>query len=85
MEYPFYLEQKYVYASGRVEARLLTAAEAQAMGDEDGYTATDKTWKMYVDGFNSAESAVSFTKDLVDCTLLNPPPKKGRAKRGRER
>ncbi|MCM1150335.1 MAG: hypothetical protein NC319_09690 [Butyricicoccus sp.] len=69
MEYPFYLEQKYVYASGRVEARLLTATEAQSVGYEDGCTATDKTWKMYVDGFNSAESSIQ----------------KGRAKRGHER
>lgn len=84
MEYPFYLEQKYVYASGCVEARLLTAEEAGALGYEDGYAAADKTYKMYVDGFNSEESARSFAEDLVDCTLINRLPKHGKTERGQE-
>ncbi len=40
MEYPFYAEQKYVYRTGRVEARILTAAEAEHLGYEDAQLRT---------------------------------------------
>ena len=37
MEYNFYLEQKYLKDEDRVEARILTADQAETMGYEDGY------------------------------------------------
>ncbi len=70
MEYPFYAEQKYVYRAGRVEARILTAAEAERLGYEDGCVACREEYKLYVDGFNSEESARSHLADLVDCTII---------------
>lgn len=36
MEYLYYAEQKYMYA-GYVEARILTAQEAEILGYEDDY------------------------------------------------
>ena len=38
MEYSFYAEQKY-RSDGKVEARVLTAAEAEAIGYEDNIPA----------------------------------------------
>lgn len=69
MEYPFYAEQKYVYQTGRVEARILTAAEAERLGYEDEYVACRDGYKLYVDGFSSEECAMSHLLDLVDCTI----------------
>ncbi len=70
MEYPFYAEQKYVYRTGRVEARILTAVEAEHLGYEDGCVACREEYKLYVDGFNSEESARSHLSDLVDCAII---------------
>ncbi len=70
MEYPFYAEQKYVYRTGRVEARILTAAEAERLGYEDGCVACRDGYKLYVDGFNSEESARSHLSDLADCAII---------------
>ena len=39
MEYLFYAEQIYLPKEGIVQARVLTAQEAEALGYEDGYTA----------------------------------------------
>ena len=78
MEYPFYAEQKYMYRTGRVEARILTAAEAERLGDEDEYVACRDGYKLYVDGFRSEKCAMNHLLDLVDCTIT--PRKAGRAK-----
>lgn len=40
MEYPFYLEQKF-YDAGRLETRILTAQEAEALKYEDGYNSKE--------------------------------------------
>ena len=55
MEYNFYLEQKYLYG-GRVEARILIAAQAEALGYEDDFRRSAAGHKLYVDGFNSVEA-----------------------------
>lgn len=39
MEYAFYAEQIYRLKEGIVQARVLPAQEAEALGYEDGYTA----------------------------------------------
>ena len=39
MAYAFYAEQIYGLTEGIVQARVLPAQEAGALGDEDGYTA----------------------------------------------
>ena len=39
MEYAFYAEQIYLLKEGIVQARVLPAQEAEALGYEDGYTA----------------------------------------------
>ena len=69
MEYDYYLEQKYLY-EGRVEARILTAAQAQAMGYEDDYRGSRAGYKLYVDGFNTMEAIQNYLSDLVNCTLV---------------
>ena len=69
MEYKFYLEQKYLYR-GRVEARILTAAQAEALGYEDDYRRNAAGHKLYVDGFISVEAIHSYLSDLVNCTLV---------------
>jgi len=53
-----------------VEARILTATEAERLGYEDGCVACREEYKLYVDGFNSEESARSHLSDLVDCTII---------------
>ena len=55
MEYNYYLEQKYLN-EGRVEARILTAAQAEALGYEDDYRRGAADHKLYADGFNSVEA-----------------------------
>jgi len=69
MEYNFYLEQKYLYA-GRVEARILTAAQAEALGYEDGLVRSTADHKLYVDGFHSLDGVRSYLEDLEGCTLV---------------
>ncbi len=70
MEYNFYLEQKYLYDEGRVEARILTAEQAQAKGYEDGCKKDFPGYRLFVDGFNSKEAIRNYVSDLVDCTLI---------------
>lgn len=69
MEYNFYLEQKYLN-EGRVEARILTAAQAEALGYEDDYRRSTADHKLYVDGFDSVEAVHNYLSDLTDCTLV---------------
>lgn len=69
MEYDYYLEQKYLH-EGRVEARILTAAQAQAMGYQDDYRGSRAGYKLYVDGFNTMEAVHNYLSDLVNCTLV---------------
>ena len=69
MEYNYYLEQKYLH-KGQVEARILTAAQAEALGYEDDYKRSTASYKLYVDGFNSVEAIHSYLSDLVNCTLV---------------
>lgn len=71
MEYDFYLEQKYL-DEGRVEARILTAAQAEAMGYEDGYKSGHEDHTVYVDGFDSIEAIHNHLSGLEDCTLIEP-------------
>lgn len=70
MEYDFYLEQKYLKNEGRVEARILTADQAEAMGYEDGYRSRRAERKLYVDGFESIDAIQNYVSDLVNCTLI---------------
>ena len=70
MEYNFYLEQKYLKDEGRVEARILTAAQAETMGYEDGYRSSRAVHKLYVDGFDSIDAIQNYVSDLVNCTLI---------------
>ena len=69
MEYDYYLEQKYL-REGRIEARILTAAQAAAMGYEDGYKSSDADHTLYVDGFDSVKAIHNHLSGLVDCTLV---------------
>lgn len=70
MEYDFYAEQKY-RGDGKVEARLLTAAEAESMGYEDGYKGIKDGCTVYVDGFGSERAVRNFLADLHDCIIVN--------------
>lgn len=70
MEYNFYLEQKYLKNGGRVEARILTADQAEAMGYEDGHRSSHAEHKLYVDGFDSIDTIQNYVSDLVNCTLI---------------
>ena len=70
MEYNFYLEQKYLYDEGRVEARILTAEQAQAKGYEDGCKKDFPGYRLFVDSFDSKEAIRNYVSDLVDCTLI---------------
>ena len=69
MEYNFYLEQKYLN-EGRVEARILTATQAEALGYEDDCRRSTADYKLYVDGFDSVEAIHNYLSDLTDCTLV---------------
>ena len=69
MEYDYYLEQKYLN-EGRVEARILSAAQAEALGYEDDYRRSATDHKLSVDGFNSVEAIHSYLSDLVNCILV---------------
>ena len=68
MEYDFYLEQKYLY-EGRVEARILTAAQVEVMGYEDGYRSSHTDHRLYVDGFYSTK----WLKELIVCIVYLRP------------
>ena len=69
MEYNYYLEQKYLY-TGRVEARILTAAQAEALGYENDYVRCTADHKLFINGFNSLKALHNYLDDLVDCTLV---------------
>lgn len=69
MEYNYYAEQKYMYA-GYMEARLLTAQEAEALGCEDGYVRSHEDCKVYVDGFDSEEAARNHLENLKNCRIM---------------
>ena len=70
MEYDYYLVQKYL-CNGTVEAKELTASEAQALGYEDGYKSAGTNYTLYVNGFNSVKAVSSSLNDLVNCTLIS--------------
>ena len=70
MECPYYAEQKYMYA-GYVEAKILTAQEAEILGYEDGYVDSRDNCKVYVDGFDSKMDARRHLEDLTDCHIIN--------------
>lgn len=69
MEYPFYAEQKYMN-TGIVQARVLSAQEAEALGYEDGYIHNTEQYRVYVDGFHTEESAYHHLEELVDCQVF---------------
>lgn len=69
MEYDFYLEQKYL-STGRVEARILTASQAEEKGYDDGFICNSEGYKLYVDGFDSEEAACHYVSNLIDCDLI---------------
>ena len=71
MEYLFYTEQIYLSKEGIVQARVLTAQEAEALGYEDGYTAQKTDGKLYVDGFDSEAAARCHLEGLTDCRIMN--------------
>lgn len=70
MEYNYYLEQKYLKKEGRVEARILTAGQAEAMGYEDGCKSSRAEHKLYVDGFDSIDAIQNYVSDLVNCSPI---------------
>lgn len=70
MEYKFYTEQTYTPA-GVVEAKVLTAAEAAALGYEDGLVFHSEKGKMFIDGFDSEEDARYRLSELHNCKVLN--------------
>lgn len=70
MECPYYAEQKYMY-TGYVEARILTAQEAEILGYEDDYVESRDNCKVYVDGFDSEMDARKHLADLTDCHIIN--------------
>ena len=54
---------------GRVEARILTADQAETMGYEDGHRSSHAEYKLYVDGFDSIDAIQNYVSDLVNCIL----------------
>ena len=71
MEYLFYAEQIYLPKEGIIQARVLTAQEAEALGYEDGYTVQKPDGKLYVDGFDSEAAARYHLEGLTDCRIMN--------------
>ena len=69
MEYSFYAEQKY-RSDGKVEARVLTATEAESMGYEDGCKGIKNGCTVYVDGFGSERAVRNFLSDLHGCIIV---------------
>lgn len=70
MEYEFYAEQKYLLDEGIVEARILTAGEAAALGYEDGYKHRGDGYTLYVDGFDTYRGAKNHLESLTDCRII---------------
>ena len=70
MEYPIYAEQTY-RRDGIVEARILTAAAAHALGYEDGGVYTREGCKVYVDGFATRDALDNYLSDLMDCIVID--------------
>jgi hypothetical protein len=70
MEYDFYAEQKY-YGDGKVEARVLTAGEAESLGYEDGYKGKKDGCTVYVDGFYSERAVRNFLSGLYNCITVD--------------
>ncbi len=73
MEFQFYAEQKYLLREGCVEARILTAEEASALGYEDGYVSGIEGGNLYVDGFDTKEDAQFHLESLVNCRITDRP------------
>ncbi len=73
MEFQFYAEQKYLLREGCVEARILTAEEASALGYEDGYVSGIEGGDLYVDGFDTKEDAQFHLESLVNCRIIDRP------------
>ena len=70
MKYPYYAEQTYM-DTGYVDARILTAQEAEILGYLDGYVDSRDNCKVYVDGFDSEMDARRHLADLTDCHIIN--------------
>ncbi len=68
-EFAYYLEQKY-RNDGFVEARILTAEQAEEKGYRDDYARSCDGCKLYVDGFERKEDARHYVGDLIDCILI---------------
>lgn len=64
MEYGFYLEQKF-YDSGRLETRVLTAQEAEALGYQNGHKAHGEGYTVYVDGYVSEKAVQDFLDEIA--------------------
>ena len=69
MEYLFYAEQIYLPKEGIIQARVLTAQEAEALGYEDGYTAQKPDAAL--DCFDSEAAARYHLEGLTDCRIMN--------------
>ena len=69
MEYSIYTEQKYL-PNGTIEARILTAAEAERHGYEDGEKFTTGGYTIYINGFDSRKAAVNYLNDVIVCTII---------------
>lgn len=63
MEYEFYVESKYK-TNGELKTRILSAAEAERLGYEDGYKEIRSSCTIYADGFSSKESAENYINSL---------------------
>lgn len=64
MEYEFYVESKYG-ANGVLKTRILTAAEAEKLGYEDGYQDVQGDTNIYANGFSSRRAAKDYVDDLI--------------------
>lgn len=69
MEYSTYAEQKYL-PNGTIEARMLTAEEAERCGYEDGKKISAEGCTIYINGFDSRKAAVNYLNDLIGCTII---------------
>lgn len=70
MEYPIYAEQTY-RRDGIVEARILTAAAAHALGYEDNGVYTRDGCKVDVGGFDTREALDNYLSDLTECVVIS--------------
>ncbi len=84
MEYPFYLEQKF-HDAGRLETRILTAQEAEALGYEDDYRTHGEDYTLYVDGYSSLKAIQNFLDEIDAINKAYEKPRKEGRKRGGER